>query len=98
MENYAEILKSMDILIEDLTPEQLEGLKKISSKISNPNNMTVEQAVNIVTKLGLDIEKLQKNARKLRAKMQNKQPKIGVNEKCPCQSGKKYKKCCLWKK
>jgi uncharacterized protein YecA (UPF0149 family) len=22
-------------------------------------------------------------------------PKIGRNEKCPCKSGKKYKKCCL---
>ena len=24
--------------------------------------------------------------------------KIGRNEKCPCSSGKKYKKCCLNKK
>ena len=24
-------------------------------------------------------------------------PKIGRNEKCPCGSGKKYKKCCIGK-
>ena len=23
------------------------------------------------------------------------EPKIGRNEPCPCESGKKYKKCCL---
>lgn len=23
------------------------------------------------------------------------EPKIGVNDKCPCGSGLKYKKCCL---
>ena len=26
--------------------------------------------------------------------MRRKEPKIGRNEKCPCGSGKKYKKCC----
>ena len=26
--------------------------------------------------------------------MKRKEPKIGRNEKCPCGSGKKYKKCC----
>lgn len=29
--------------------------------------------------------------------MQRTEPKIGRNEKCPCNSGKKYKKCCLMK-
>jgi len=27
--------------------------------------------------------------------IQNKSPKVGRNEPCPCGSGKKYKKCCL---
>jgi uncharacterized protein YecA (UPF0149 family) len=93
-----DILKSMDILMEDLSPEQLEGLKKLSTTISDPNNMSVNQAMQIVNELGLDIEKLLKNARKIRAEMymKNKKPKIPVNEKCPCGSGKKYKKCCIW--
>ena len=72
----------MDILMEDLSPEQLEGLKKLSTTISDPNNMSVNQAMQIVNELGLDIEKLQKNARKIRAEMymKNKKPKIQVNE------------------
>lgn len=96
MEKYQEILKSLDILMNDLTPEQIEGLKKISQTITNPNNITINQAMSIVKNLNLDIEKLQKNARRIKAEtfMKNKKPKIGMNEKCPCNSGKKYKKCC----
>jgi preprotein translocase subunit SecA len=99
MENYKDILKCLDVFIEDLSPEQLESLKRISNRINDPNSMTVNQAMNIVNELGLDIEKLQKNARKIRAEsyVKNKKPKIKVNEKCPCESGKKYKKCCMSK-
>ncbi len=28
--------------------------------------------------------------------MKRKPPKVGRNEPCPCGSGKKFKKCCLW--
>lgn len=28
--------------------------------------------------------------------MNRKPPKVGRNEPCPCGSGKKFKKCCLW--
>jgi len=99
MEQYQEILKSMDILLEDLTSEQIEGLKKFAGKISDPKNINVNQAMSIVKELGLDIKKLQKNARRVRAEIynKNKKPKIGPNEKCPCGTGKKYKKCCIWK-
>lgn len=85
--------------MDDLTPNQVESLKKIAKTISNPNKMTVNQAMSIVKELGLDIEKLQKNARRVRADMfiKNKKPKIGVNELCPCGSLKKYKKCCKFK-
>jgi uncharacterized protein YecA (UPF0149 family) len=98
MNNYEEILKNLDIIMEDLTPEQLEGLKKMAETIGNPNNMSVQQAMKLVKDLDLDIEKLQKNARKKRAeeREKTKKPKIGVNEKCPCESGKKYKKCCMF--
>ena len=26
-----------------------------------------------------------------------KQLQVGRNDPCPCESGKKFKKCCLWK-
>lgn len=96
MEQYQEILKSMGVLLDDLTPDQVEGLKRIADKITNPENMSANQAMSIVKDLGLDIEKLQKNARRIKAEMytKNKKPKIGANEKCPCGSDKKYKKCC----
>ena len=87
-----DILKSLDILLSDLSPQQIDGLKRLSQTISNPNNLTASQATRIVDELGIDIEALQKKAKALRAK--NKPKKIGENEKCPCDSGKKYKKCC----
>ena len=90
MNKESEILKAMDILINDLTPNQLEGLKKFAERIENPNNMDVNQVMGIVNELGLDIDKLRKKAKKICIK-----PKIGVNTKCPCDSGKKYKKCCM---
>lgn len=90
---YADILKNLDVIMEDLTPEQLAGLQKVAETIGDPGNMTAQQAMNLVRDLDLDIEKLRKNARKKMAEIP-KPPKIGVNEKCPCESGKKYKKCC----
>jgi uncharacterized protein YecA (UPF0149 family) len=29
------------------------------------------------------------------APWKRKKPKVGRNERCPCGSGKKYKKCCI---
>jgi uncharacterized protein YecA (UPF0149 family) len=99
MNTYEDILKNLDIIMEDLTPAQVEGLKTMAEKIGDPNNMSIQQAMSLVKELDLDIEKLQKNARKKRAqeREKTKKPKIGVNEKCPCNSGKKYKKCCMMK-
>lgn len=99
MESFPEVLKSLDILLEDLSQEQIEGIKKFSSFIDDPKNISVNQAMKIVKDLNLDIEKLQKNSRKCRAQVyhENKKPRIGNNDKCPCDSGKKYKKCCIWK-
>ena len=98
MENYEQLLNSLDLLTEDLTQEQIDGMKKFASSITDPNKISANQAMKIVKDLGLDIEKLQKNARKVRSQLTKpKKPKIGPNEQCPCQSGKKYKKCCIWK-
>lgn len=62
--------------------------KKIKVPIKNPNEL-----LGLLRKEGIDIDKIIKKMRK------NKEPKeskrIKRNEKCPCQSGKKYKKCCL---
>lgn len=99
MSNYQEILKFLDVILEDLTEEQKNRLTQIAEKIKDPSKITATEAKHIVDDVGLDIEKLQKNARRKRAEELNKnrKPKIGANEKCPCNSGKKYKKCCIWK-
>jgi len=95
----AELLKSLDVLLEDLSPEQLGKIDELSKTIPDPSKMTVQQAMSLVNTLGLDIEKLQKNARRKRAELLEalRKPRIGANEVCPCKSGKKYKKCCRLK-
>lgn len=99
MQRKEDLLKSLDILLEDLTQEQIEGIQKFSNQITDPSNISVNDAMKIVKDLNLDIEKLQKNSRRKRAEhfQKNRKEKIGVNEKCPCNSGIKYKKCCLIK-
>jgi uncharacterized protein YecA (UPF0149 family) len=90
-----EILESLDVLLSDLTEEQKAGLNRLASTIRNPSRMTANEAMKVVNDLGLDIEALQNKAKNLRKSMQKeKKPKIGNNEKCPCNSGKKYKVCC----
>jgi preprotein translocase subunit SecA len=95
MASHEEILKSLGIVLDDLTPAQIEGLTKVAERMPDPRQMGLEDAKHIVEDLGLDIEGLRKKYRQRLA--ENRKPKVGVNEKCPCGSGKKYKKCCLWK-
>lgn len=98
--NSSDLLKYLDILVQDLTDEQKEGLQKFSQTM-RPEDMTADTAIKLVRTLGLDIEKLQKNARRARAEAKTQQRKIvgktKVNDPCRCGSGKKFKKCCIWK-
>lgn len=95
-----EILRSLNVLLEDLTPAQMQGLQKFAEKIKNPQNMNQTQATQLISELGLDLKKLQKNAKRLKSqfvKKQESKPKQKPNDKCNCGSDKKYKKCCIWK-
>jgi len=96
MTQSVDLLKALDIIMEDLSQEQLRKLEEISKNVGDPTNLKLEDAMKIINEVGLDIEKLQKNARKKRAEelQKNKKPKIGANDQCLCGSGKKYKKCC----
>ncbi len=96
-EKSKQILESLDVLLEDLTQEQKDGLSRLANTVRNPSRMTANEAMRVVKDLGIDIEPLQKKAKNLRRSKEPKQPKIGENEKCPCDSGKKYKKCCKLK-
>lgn len=89
-----ELLKYLDIMLADLTPLQISNLEKYASEIKDVTSITPQKAFSVVKELGLDIEKLQKNARRHRAEQIKNKIKIGVNDLCICGSGKKYKKCC----
>ena len=79
----------------DLSREQIDGLQQFSQKLKNPNSMSYQQAMSIMKTLNIDMKTLQKNANVALTSLQGpKKPKIGVNAPCPCNSGKKYKKCC----
>lgn len=89
------IIKSLDILREDLSEEQLQKLAKIATELKDPTKITMQDAMKIVEETGIDIEAMQRKMGRIRAEaVKNRPPKIGVNEQCPCGSGKKYKKCC----
>lgn len=90
MSKYIDVMEALDILPEDLTQEQMSRLKVLAEEVKDPTNMRVVEADRIIEELGIDIEKIQsKNTRKEKGK------KIGRNERCPCGSGKKWKKCCI---
>lgn len=80
-----------------LTDEQKGELEKLASSLTS--NITPAQAMEMGAKAGIDVEKLRKNIGRMRAEFlqKNRKAKIGVNDPCPCQSGKKYKKCCRLK-
>ena len=92
----SELLKMLDILMEDITPEQVQKLTEFSLKFKNPSDITLQEAKKLIDESGIDIEMLQKKSRKKRAEEleKNRKPRIGANELCPCASQKKYKQCC----
>lgn len=90
-EKTSELLKALDIMMRDITPEQIEKLKKLSQTI-DPQNLKPEEALRIVKESGIDIEELQKRSRVKR--FLNRPKKIPPNSPCVCGSQKKYKKCC----
>jgi preprotein translocase subunit SecA len=85
-----ELLKSIQ---SNLNPDQIRKLNEASEKLVNSKKtLTREDAIKVFEDLGIDIDGLKKNYDE--ARMIKKATKIMPNEKCPCGSGKKYKKCC----
>ena len=81
----------MGVDLEKLPKDKLEPILQLANSISNPENMTQQQMEKLQNLLGLTLtsEGLQTGKR-----IPNRRKKIGPNKKCPCESGKKYKKCC----
>lgn len=82
------LLQQMGVDPSKLGPDKLERLMKMSDKIKNPDQITPEVVSEITNIFGIDLNgPVQPKKREISLK-------ISRNEKCPCESGKKWKKCC----
>ena len=80
------ILKQLGISPEQLGPDKLSRIMNIVKNVRNPADISMEQSNKIMNILGVSTpgEK----------RVPKKSTRIKPNEKCPCGSNKKYKKCC----
>jgi uncharacterized protein YecA (UPF0149 family) len=90
------MLKSMGIDLSTMPKKNRDEIEKLSSEITDPLNMNMEHVKRLQTLLGITPRTTQPTLPTGFAPKQqpNKRTKIGANTKCPCSSGKKYKKCC----
>ena len=80
------LLQTMGIDTQNINSDKL---MKMMSKIKDPTNIDPEilsEFTNILTK---------NNEKKNTNTKNTKTIKFGRNEKCPCESGKKWKNCCI---
>ena len=82
------LLQQMGVDPAKLGPEKLAKLMQITDKIKDPNQITQENIREITDIFALKLTVFL-NLKKRKAL------KIGRNEPCPCESGKKWKKCCM---
>ncbi len=88
--NRAAMLSQLGLDMNSLTDQQKHNAQKIDLSKIRPEN-----AKEVLGKIGIDPEVFLKSMSKMMAKPREK--KIPPNEKCPCGSEKKYKKCCFSK-
>ena len=75
----------MGISPEGLGPDKINKLLELSSKIQDPASISSEFAEEVIRTLGITLNS------KSKPKITEKIPR---NSKCPCGSGRKWKKCC----
>mgnify|MGYP001166572953 CR=1 FL=1 len=85
-----QMLSSLGISPENFTPEKMEKFKRLAQCIQNPSNIGSQESTQLLRELDLGIN-INNNPK---PKPKKRTEKIGRNDKCPCESGKKYKKCC----
>ena len=86
-------LKSLGLDPDLLDEEDLEAMEKFGRDCKMPQNTNdPNQMLNALRDAGIDVDKIIK---KMRGNVQpKKSARIKRNAQCPCNSGKKYKKCC----
>lgn len=85
--NFLSLLQQFGLNPNQFGPERLNKLMEIAELVKNPEDMTPEIAKDIIDVLGVDPKKY------LNKKVGTNE-KIGRNDLCTCNSGKKFKKCC----
>jgi len=82
------MLKNMGVDLNNPSiKNNMNSIMELSSEIKDPMNMNPEQVKRMKNLLGLSGNPSLKG-------IPAKRTKIGANKQCPCNSGKKYKKCC----
>ena len=84
------LLKQFGIDPEQIGPEKIMQLIQLTKNVNNPNDMTDELSSQIINTLGISTRGIQEPKR-------TKSIRVGRNQRCPCNSGFKYKKCCIFK-
>ena len=88
MSSVIPLLRHFGIDLDKLDPDKLEKLMKLSNKFkdTSQNNCDAVSEMRNILGIGLQGPKKTKKTTSL---------KIGRNDPCPCESGKKWKKCCM---
>ena len=85
------LLKEFGIDLDKLEPEKIERLKQITQQVNDPNKISPE----IISEIGSMLLNTRNNVLNQNGKdIKKTNIKIGRNEPCPCESGKKWKNCC----
>ena len=88
------VLAQMGIKPEDLGPDKIKQLMDLADNITNPEQITDDTVAKLAKIIGVKIPKGSGSLLPLKDKQILPTVKIGRNVTCPCNSGKKYKKCC----
>ena len=88
MKSALNILKSLNISPNSLTPDKLERIQKLGKKFEDPSEINQESIDELVKILNIKPKETFNEEKNL------KKPKQKRNELCNCNSGIKYKKCC----
>jgi len=86
METIVPILRQFGTSIDKLNYEQTQKLIAIGENMKNTNSINIEDTRIIMDILGISTMKKETKPKPKK--------KCKPNELCPCNSGKKFKKCC----
>lgn len=90
-----EFLNKLGLNPELLDEDDKKNIERVARQIKLPtsNRADPNRLLSAFREAGLDVEAMFKKMRKNSAPKHSS--RVKRNDKCPCGSGKKYKKCCI---